>query len=397
MKKVTVLLSISHKASNGLSSFVNSFVGQKHFFSQQGIDLNVFSRESYQQSETTIIRNVKKNKSLKNIVLNIVKECSLLSILYDYFMESRTAKKAVDQYIKSERIDDLVHCQEYHTCYYLLKKKKSQKVILTIHSGGEEFSMLYTARPGLNTWLGRKYLYHRFNYVIKHVYGIGHVSGKSQEIFSNNHPEFDKKKLFYVYNGIPVLPYNHNIINKKIQFICVGSLSDRKNQLSLLKAILLLNEEERAKMELVLVGDGEIYDKINTFKTENKLSNVILKGNCTNVSELLKEADIFILASKDEGFPIAIVEATREGLPIIGSRIAGIPEQIIDNVSGLIIDTTPESIAKAIKVILNKSEDEIMKMGEKSRELFMNKFSDITMFSNYSKIYNNAIEERTIF
>ena len=48
------------------------------------------------------------------------------------------------------------------------------------------------------------------------------------------------------------------------------------------------------------------------------------------VNKYLSEADLFILTSKDEGLPISIIEAMRASLPIIATKIAGIPEMIID-------------------------------------------------------------------
>lgn len=396
MKKITVLLSISHKSPNGLSSFVSSFIGKEPLFKVNGIDLSVFSRECYKPFPLSD-NMAKRRDTFKKIVFAIINCSSFLTVLYDYFIESRGARTAVDKYLASGRNDDLIHCQEYQTCFYLLKRKPTQKVLLTIHSNGEEFSMHYTSHSGLNSWLGKKYLYYRFNYILKHVAGIGHVSENSQKVFANNHPEFDKSKLFYVYNGIPTAPYSHNVSDSGIiRFFCVGSLSDRKNQLSCVKAIQLLKADERAHMELILVGDGEARNGIEKYISDNNIINTKLLGICTNIKELLKNADVFILASKDEGLPISIVEAMREGLPIIGSRVAGIPEQIIDGKSGYIIGTSPESVADAMKKMLNKTSEELLDMGKASYQLFTERFTENIMFDDYRKVYNNVIDNRGI-
>lgn len=395
MKKVTILLSISQSSPNGLSSFVRSFVGNERVFMDNGIDLNVFSKDAYCKYNNSNKLKQENKRIIREVVMNLIRHSSFLSVIYDYFMESRSARIIVDKYLATDREDELVHCQEYQTCYYLLKRRPNQKVILTIHSNGEEFSMHYTSNPGLNSWFGRKYLYHRFNFIMKHVAGIGHVSRKSQEVFADNHPEFDRNKLYYVYNGIPLIDYCHKIHNEKLRFICVGSLSDRKNQLSLVKAISLLSECDCKKMELILVGDGEAREGIEKYIKQHNIYNVVLKGSCTNVDKLLKEADVFILASKDEGLPISIIEAMREGLPIIGSRVAGIPEQIVDAESGYIIETSPESIAESMKKFICITATDIESMGHKSYQHFTNHFTEDIMFRDYIALYQNLFNNVT--
>ena len=60
-------------------------------------------------------------------------------------------------------------------------------------------------------------------------------------------------------------------------------------------------------------------------------------------------ADIYLLPSFIEGMPITIIEALRSGLPVISTRIAGIPDMIEPEVSGLLIEPgAPEQIAQAV-------------------------------------------------
>ena len=257
--------------------------------------------------------------------------------------------------------------------------------------------MHYASFPGLNSVLGRWYLNRRMNYLKKHLCGIGHVSCNSQNVFSTRHPDYPKEKLYYVYNGIPELPFSHNKqIDDVIRFICVGSLSDRKNQKALIEAMTLLKPTLRDKMQLILVGDGEVRTDLELLAKQNNLTNVIFMGSCTNVPELLKAADVFILASKDEGLPISIIEAMREGLPIIGSRVAGIPEQIIEGRSGYVIGTTASSVADAYAEMLSKTKDELAVMGRESYNLFLEKFTEDSMFNKYMHVFTDAIQAENL-
>lgn len=397
MKDAIILFSISYKAPNGASSFVRSFVGQKNFFENKDINLSVFSRDNYQQCDFSNAEVIARRHKIKTLIWMIIDHIPILTILYDYFMESRTARKVVKEFYEQngDRNVDVIHCQEDNTCYYLLKHKPTSKVIVTFHSDGSDFDMLFSSRPGFNSRVGRKYLNHRLNYILQRVDGIGFVSRSSMELFAKNHPDFCAKKLFYVYNGIPSLPLTHDYSPKeRIQFICVGSLCARKNQMALIEAIALLPDNIKKQMELLLVGDGPSAEEIRNYVLTHSIDNVILKGSCTNVAELLKKADVFILASKSEGLPISIIEAMREGLPIIGSDVAGIPEMIEDGNSGYITGTDAKSISESIVKMILLSDEDRKKFGQRSYNLFKEKFCIESMFDAYAYVYNKMVSTK---
>ena len=105
--------------------------------------------------------------------------------------------------------------------------------------------------------------------------------------------------------------------NKKIVF--VGEISKRKNQELLVKALKFLPEHT-----LTLVGDG--LERSNIEKLAKKLkvaSRVQVTGYTKDVSLYLKEADIYVSASKIEGLPFNILEAMSAKMPILASNIKG--------------------------------------------------------------------------
>jgi glycosyltransferase involved in cell wall biosynthesis len=61
--------------------------------------------------------------------------------------------------------------------------------------------------------------------------------------------------------------------------------------------------------------------------------------NHSSISKWLQTADIFILPSRNEGTPNALLEAMASGLPIIASKVGGIPELIQDNTEGLLFES----------------------------------------------------------
>ncbi len=99
----------------------------------------------------------------------------------------------------------------------------------------------------------------------------------------------------------------------------VGELSKRKNQIFLVKAI-----EKIKNVTLTLVGDGSERKRIETYVKKHHLDGrVIITGFTKNVGEYLKNADLYVSASRVEGLPFNILEAIKAGLPIVASDVKG--------------------------------------------------------------------------
>ena len=71
-------------------------------------------------------------------------------------------------------------------------------------------------------------------------------------------------------------------------------------------------------------------------------------GMQSNVYPYLHDADIFTLPSIYEGNPMTIIEAMGTGLPIVASRVGGIPDMISDGESGLLVEPEPQSICAGL-------------------------------------------------
>lgn len=81
-------------------------------------------------------------------------------------------------------------------------------------------------------------------------------------------------------------------------------------------------------------------------------ADIYFVGNSNQVNDYLTNSDAFILFSKDEGLPISIIEAMRCGLPIISTRIAGIPEMIVEGISGYLVDVDEQQLSELFEKIL---------------------------------------------
>jgi len=133
-------------------------------------------------------------------------------------------------------------------------------------------------------------------------------------------------------------------------------------------------------------------------RLENKIKNhglektVILPGYKNNMLQYMKDFDVFICPSvADEDFPYVILEAMLLGKPIIGTSIAGIPEQVLDQKNGLIIPPgDAEMLADSImKMISNKHL--IQMMAANSHNRYTENFSNETIMQRYKRLFNSII------
>jgi colanic acid/amylovoran biosynthesis glycosyltransferase len=122
------------------------------------------------------------------------------------------------------------------------------------------------------------------------------------------------------------------------RLICVGRLSAEKGHLGLLEAFAKVIAAG-IDAELVLVGDGPEKEKISQTVTSLALNNKIrLAGLLTEDATLneIADADVLVIASFMEGLPVVLMEAMGIGLPVVATRVAGIPELVVEGKNGLL-------------------------------------------------------------
>jgi colanic acid/amylovoran biosynthesis glycosyltransferase len=131
-----------------------------------------------------------------------------------------------------------------------------------------------------------------------------------------------------------------------VRALCVASLREKKGHRVLLEA-LAAKRAELERIELDLVGSGPLRRDLEAEVERLGLtSRVRFLGDLTEraVAEMLEQADLFVLPSvieqsgDTEGIPVALMEAMAKGLPVVASRLTGIPELVLDGKTGLKAD-----------------------------------------------------------
>lgn len=133
--------------------------------------------------------------------------------------------------------------------------------------------------------------------------------------------------------------------------LSVGHLTERKGFHILLRAYARL--KDRADLHLAIAGDGEERQALHKLADQLGISaEVTFPGAVGNdqLGEWYSSADYFVLASSREGWPNAVCEALACGLPVIGTRVWGMPEIVTDDGLGILIDErTPEALAEGLE------------------------------------------------
>lgn len=131
-------------------------------------------------------------------------------------------------------------------------------------------------------------------------------------------------------------------------------------------------------MHLTLIGDGPERADLEREAQMRGLGDVVIFAGYRSqaeVAEALQEADLLVLPSFAEGVPVVLMEAMAAGLPVIASRVAGIPELVEDGVSGLLVPPgDSDALAGAINELL-VDPARCARMGEHGRAKVSSEFN----------------------
>jgi glycosyltransferase involved in cell wall biosynthesis len=122
----------------------------------------------------------------------------------------------------------------------------------------------------------------------------------------------------------------------------------------LLRALALL--DGRARLEIV--GDGPLRAEYEALAQELGLEERVRFAGVRpkpELAERMRDSDLFVLASRFENNPCVVLEAMASGLPVVATRVGGLPE-LVDERSGLLAEPRPDSIAARIAEALDRLE-----------------------------------------
>ena len=158
--------------------------------------------------------------------------------------------------------------------------------------------------------------------------------------------------------------------------LCVGSLQEYKGHAVLLRA--LAADPRLGRVRLEVVGEGELRASLERLAAELGIAHrVKFTGGLreAEVRDRLAAADLFVLPSiiasdgQMEGLPVVLMEAMAAGVPVVATRLSGIPELVVDGETGLLADPSePADLARALARALEDDPGEVMHRVAAGRE-----------------------------
>lgn len=208
-------------------------------------------------------------------------------------------------------------------------------------------------------------------------------------ILALQHQVLTSAKLETIHNGVmdqSKSNINQLVPNEMVKILMVARFDTPKKHLELLEALYLIKD---LNWYMIFAGDGRLKEQCAQYVQEQNMGHkVTFLGNHSNVSELLMDADIFVLTSSWEGLPLSILEAMAHGLPIVASNVGGVKEAVRNSENGFLIHyNLPELLSILIENPLLRK-----KMGKKSREIYETSFTFERMYYKTFLTYKNLIE-----
>ncbi|SHE69521.1 Glycosyltransferase involved in cell wall bisynthesis [Mariniphaga anaerophila] len=241
--------------------------------------------------------------------------------------------------------------------YFKIAKKFNKKVIVHIH-GGMFHEFYYNAKLSLKD---------KISDFINNSDTVVCLSSRWEKFFTEN---FEPRHILTIPNIITTPTIKDIRLNEKgiVSFLFLGLIGTNKGIWFLLETLSNYKVHLKGKAKFYLGGNGEIkklQELIRRYQLEDIVSFIGWVSN-EDKQMYFNGADIFILPSYNEGLPISILEAMSHSLPIISTRVGGIPD-IVDNSNGILIEPgNQKQLYDAIKYFIGGNKNSINAMGNQS-------------------------------
>lgn len=283
---------------------------------------------------------------------------------------------------------DIIHTHQYRpdAYVYIHKLYTQSKTISTLHQHIEQQLKYDNSR---NSILNKFGIYSWFHF-LKHFDKIVSLTSFHELYYKNrglntcviSNGRFVNTSLNVDAEDIESIEY------LKSRYILLTSVAYVTIRKGLEQAIYAISNDDR--YALMIVGDGPDLDRIKRLSKEIGVEDrCLFVGNKANGYRYLRYADIFLLCSYAEGFPLALIEAGAFGVPAVCSDIEAIssvmsPDEVSYYQLGAI-----ESLKKAIEYAVESREQ----LSSKMREKYKTSFSDEVMAKKYISLYKSLIND----
>tara|TARA_B110000008_G_scaffold193156_1_gene191853 strand:+ start:340 stop:1470 length:1131 start_codon:yes stop_codon:yes gene_type:complete len=253
----------------------------------------------------------------------------LLSIIYPFKM-----RKKLKNNIDIIKVNQLTGAWVGIILSIILKKP------LYIRTGYDQY--LFSIKDGKNVL--KRFFFYFLTYIALIFCDIYSVTSKSDFEFITNKYRFNKSKLIYRPNWVPLNnSFNSKKRNEKT-ILSVGRLEEQKNYK------YLIDEVKNTNFSIEIIGDGSLEKTLVSYAKENGVDlNIVSKKNYLELLEIYNDYQYFVLPSFYEGNPKVLIEAMSKGCIVLASNISNHTEIIRNNNTGIIFDLNKGSLKHSLE------------------------------------------------
>jgi glycosyltransferase involved in cell wall biosynthesis len=218
--------------------------------------------------------------------------------------------------------------------------------------------------------------------------------------------EIDRSKpppRYAIANGIPPAAIPMRVVEAtKLENFCrgafvigaIGRLSAEKNFACLLHALAKLSAQ-RADYQAIILGEGPLRPELEEIiKKEGLREKVLLLGYKEQATAYFPYFNLLAIPSSSEGLPLVLLEAMQAGIPVVATRVGGIPWVLEEGRCGnLVPPNDPDALAAAI-ALLRENKEATAEMASRARQIALNRYSSSRMAAEYALVYEQVLGSR---
>ena len=223
-----------------------------------------------------------------------------------------------------------------------------------------------------------------------------------------NEEGIQEENIYHIYNGIQTSVFSQKNRRENVRqnlkigltdlvLIQVANLIPYKGHLDLLHALVQIKDKMPVGWRLLCAG-GNSRGILSSLKVETEAlglgEHILWLGSRNDVADLLMSSDIAILASHEEGFSNAILEAMGASLPLVVTNVGGNAEAVVDGKTGYVVPARDiTALSDAILKLANDSE-RAKQLGVNGNKRLYEKFSLEECVNGYVALYNNLNHQK---
>ena len=217
----------------------------------------------------------------------------------------------------------------------------------------------------------------------------------------------DASRIEQVYSGVDVDRFtsdgpkamDHPWDHRCVVVGTVGRLDPVKNQQALVRgvaAVLGAAPALRKRVRLLIAGDGPLRSDLEQLSRDLGLADICwFAGRRSDVPDIMRSIDVFVLPSLNEGISNTILEAMATGRPVVATRVGGNPEVVTEGLNGFLVGLDePEALARTLSDYVIGA-DLRERHGRAGRALALERFSLEAMVQRYMDLYDRALARAT--